>query len=76
MLGDLDRETLKELGIKSVGKQLELLKQIKSLFRKKSLFSFLKSFDKHFLELQILTKWFVLVNIFFNVLLVSQDYVY
>ena len=64
MLGDLDRETLKELGIKSVGKQLELLKQIKSLFRKKSLFSFFKSFDKHFLELQILTKWFVLVNIF------------
>ena len=31
----LDRETLKELGIKSIGRQLELLRNVKSLFGKK-----------------------------------------
>lgn len=51
VLGDLDRETLKELGIKSVGRQLELLKQIKSLFRKKRLFIFFQLFHNNFLGL-------------------------
>jgi len=37
VLGELNRETLKELGVKSIGRQLELLKQIKSLFGKKIL---------------------------------------
>lgn len=31
-LCQLDRETLKEIGIKSIGKQLELLTNVKSLF--------------------------------------------
>lgn len=34
-LCQLDRETLKELGIQSIGKQLELLRNVKSLFGKK-----------------------------------------
>lgn len=34
-LCQLDRETLKELGIQSIGKQLELLRNVKSLFDKK-----------------------------------------
>ena len=34
-LCQLDRETLKEIGIKSIGKQLELLTNVKSLFGKK-----------------------------------------
>lgn len=34
-LCQLDRDTLKELGIKSIGRQLELLRNVKSLFGKK-----------------------------------------
>ena len=36
-LCQLDRETLKEIGVKSIGKQLELVTNIKSLFGMKVL---------------------------------------
>ena len=34
VLGELNRETVKELGVKQIGRQLALLKMIKSLFGK------------------------------------------
>ena len=34
VLGELKRETVKELGVKQIGRQLALLKMIKSLFGK------------------------------------------
>ena len=34
VLGELNRETVKELGVKQIGRKLALLKMIKSLFGK------------------------------------------
>ena len=34
VLGELNRETVKELGVKQIGRQLAFLKMIKSLFGK------------------------------------------